>query len=453
MVSGLNGSRGGRKAPAANSSGGSSVNPARVADSQKNDLIHPCWLRELCRIYRAGKAATKGGSPGHGPSSFATCEPPPATAGRRPAATRRAPRLSSQAEDRRPGTGVGVSERGVTMESHRRATTPGNPPIPDSFPGPRAADDSFLEPVEKNQVPAILLDGKQLASELRLELASQLQGLVAGGLPTPHLVAVLVGDDPASQVYVRNKHRACEAAGLRTTVMRLPADTSQAELEAVIAGLNADATVHGILVQLPLPKSLDTRAVLDAIHPEKDVDGFHPINAGLLAQGRPRFVPCTPLGVLELLHRYQIDVRGRHAVVVGRSDIVGKPMALLLSAKESPVAPEVCNAIVTIAHSQARDLRALLLSADLIVAAVGQPEMIRGDMVRPGSVVIDVGINRKGDTLVGDVHFSEVSQVASAITPVPGGVGPLTIAMLLRNTVTATLKSAHDDVSLPSSPQ
>jgi methylenetetrahydrofolate dehydrogenase (NADP+)/methenyltetrahydrofolate cyclohydrolase len=288
-------------------------------------------------------------------------------------------------------------------------------------------------------VTAAILDGKAMAASIRNEIATQLLEHRAGGVPQPHLVAVLVGDDPASQVYVRNKHRACEQAGLKTTVVRLPAETPQATLLSTIERLNGDRDVHGILVQLPLPRALDTRAVLDTIDPRKDVDGFHAINAGLLSQGRPRFVPCTPLGILELLHRSGITVRGRRAVVVGRSDIVGKPLALLLSARESPVSPEVCNATVTLAHSQTPELAGVVREAEIVIAAVGQPELIRGSMLRHGAVAIDVGINRQGDRLVGDIAFDEAREVASAITPVPGGVGPLTIAMLLRNTVDAAI--------------
>lgn len=272
---------------------------------------------------------------------------------------------------------------------------------------------------------------------------------VDGGGARPCLVAVLVGEDPASQVYVRNKHRACEQAGIAGDVRRLPADTTQDQLIALIDSLNADPAVHGILVQLPLPvaedpsKQIDARAVLDAIDPAKDVDAFSPVNVGLLMQGRPRFLPCTPRGVVELLHHYQLPTAGKHVVVVGRSDIVGKPMAMMLAGSDGVCGPQYANATVTMAHSRTHDLPGLLRSADIVVAAVGKPELIRGEMLKPGAVVIDVGINRVGDRLVGDVHFESAAAVASAITPVPGGVGPLTIAMLLRNTVTAAMANGQ----------
>jgi methylenetetrahydrofolate dehydrogenase (NADP+) / methenyltetrahydrofolate cyclohydrolase len=284
---------------------------------------------------------------------------------------------------------------------------------------------------------ARILDGKALAGTIRGELGGLVAAHVAAGHLPPGLTAILVGEDPASQVYVRNKHRACSEVGMAGTVLRLPATTTTDQLLVAIDRLNGDRATHGILVQLPLPRAIDARRVLDAIDPRKDVDGFHPVNVGLLSQGRPRLVPCTPLGVIELLHRHQIDVRGKHCVVVGRSDIVGKPMAQLLVQRDSPVASTTCNATVTIAHSGTRELKELTRLADVLIAAVGQPEMITGDMIRPGAVVIDVGINRVGDRLVGDVHFDQALSVASAITPVPGGIGPLTIAMLLKNTLLA----------------
>ncbi len=284
---------------------------------------------------------------------------------------------------------------------------------------------------------AILLDGKQTALAIRAEVAEQVEQFVAAGNRRPCLVAVLVGDDPASQVYVRNKNIACEKAGIEGRVHRLSADVSQAELMKLISELNADDAVHGILVQLPLPASMDERQVLDAVDAAKDVDAFNPCNVGLLMQGRPRFLPCTPAGIVQLLHRYDIPVAGKHVVVVGRSDIVGKPMAMLLAAKDSPCGPSAANATVTLAHSRTADLAAVVRSADVVIAAVGRPEMIRGEMLKPGAVVVDVGINRVGDRLVGDVAFDEAMEVASAVTPVPGGVGPLTIAMLLSNTLQA----------------
>lgn len=290
---------------------------------------------------------------------------------------------------------------------------------------------------------ATRLDGKAIALEIRNEIAREVQQWVAEGNRSPKLAAVLVGDDPASQVYVRNKERACERAGIASVLDRMPASTTQAELLDRIAQLNRDDSVSGILVQLPLPSvdrggaGVDERAVLDAIDPRKDVDAFSPVNVGLLMQGRPRFLPCTPHGMIQLLHRCKMSTNGKHAVVVGRSDIVGKPMAMMLAQKDGSCGPETANATVTLAHSRTANLAEVCRSADILIAAVGRPEMIRGDMIREGAVVIDVGINRVGDALVGDVAFDEAEKVASAITPVPGGVGPLTIAMLLHNTLLA----------------
>lgn len=290
---------------------------------------------------------------------------------------------------------------------------------------------------------ATLLDGKAIALEIRKEIAAEVGEFVAAGNNPPKLAAVLVGDDPASQVYVRNKERACEKAGIASVLDRLPAATTESELLGRIDELNADNSVSGILVQLPLPGpslggvGLDERKVLDAIDPGKDVDAFSPVNVGLLMQGRPRFLPCTPHGIVQLLHRYQISTSGKHVVVVGRSDIVGKPMAMMLAQKDGTCGPETANATVTLAHSRTANLKEVCLSADILIAAVGRPEMIRGDMIRDGAVVVDVGINRVDERLVGDVAFDEAMEVASAITPVPGGVGPLTIAMLLHNTLMA----------------
>ena len=290
---------------------------------------------------------------------------------------------------------------------------------------------------------AVRLDGKRVAKEIRAEIASEVQQFVAAGGPTPSLTAILVGEDPASQVYIRNKERACREAGIAGAVERLPAETSQTALLTRIARLNEDPATHGILVQLPLPRhgnggnGFDQRVILDAVSPWKDVDAFSPVNAGLLMQGRPRFLPCTPHGVVQLLHRSGISVAGKRVVVVGRSDIVGKPLAMMLAQRDGTCGPDVANATVTLAHSRTNDLAEITRAADCLVAAVGIPEMIRGDMIRPGSVVIDVGINRVGDRLVGDVAYDEAVEVASAITPVPGGVGPLTIAMLLHNTLLA----------------
>ncbi len=293
---------------------------------------------------------------------------------------------------------------------------------------------------------ATLLDGKRIAAEIREEIAENVlkfQSKCKAKI-VPCLAAVLVGEDPASQVYVRNKQRACEKAGIEGRTHRLAAATTQSELIGLINELNRDVSVNGILVQLPLPKEgnggegFDERAVLDAVDPLKDVDAFSPVNVGLLMQCRPRFLPCTPHGVVELLSRSHLSVAGKHVVVVGRSDIVGKPMAMMLAQKEGSCGREVANATVTIAHSRTENLAEVCRSADCLIAAVGVPEMIKGSMIKPGAIVIDVGINRVGDRLVGDVAFEEAVEVASAITPVPGGVGPLTIAMLLHNTLLAT---------------
>jgi methylenetetrahydrofolate dehydrogenase (NADP+)/methenyltetrahydrofolate cyclohydrolase len=279
-----------------------------------------------------------------------------------------------------------------------------------------------------------LIDGNQVSSDLRAALASRVAAMKAAGGPTPGLAVVLVGEDPASQVYVRNKHKRAVEAGMASFEHRLPADTDAATLLALIDQLNRDHLVHGILVQLPLPKQIDTEAVLQHIDPAKDVDGFHPINVGNLCTGAPAMVPCTPLGCLILLKRELGDLTGKRAIVLGRSNIVGKPMAQLLLR-------ESCT--VTIAHSKTRDLAAECRRADIVVAAVGKPLMVKGDWIKPGAVVIDVGINRvpglePGKTrLVGDVDFAEASKLAGAITPVPGGVGPMTIAVLLRNTLEA----------------
>lgn len=290
---------------------------------------------------------------------------------------------------------------------------------------------------------AAILDGKRIAGEIRDEVAEEVRQFVQSGGPQPCLAAVLVGEDPASQVYVRNKGRACEKAGIEGRTLRLPAETSQEELVQTVQRLNEDTSVHGILVQLPLPAGgnggagFDERVILDTVDPLKDVDAFSPVSVGLLMQGRPRFLPCTPHGIVQLLHRCEISVSGKHVVVVGRSDIVGKPMAMMLAQRDGSCGREVANATVTIAHSRTADLAKVCQSADILIAAVGVPEMISADMIRPGAVVVDVGINRVDDKLVGDVAFDLAKEVASAITPVPGGVGPLTIAMLLHNTLLA----------------
>jgi methylenetetrahydrofolate dehydrogenase (NADP+)/methenyltetrahydrofolate cyclohydrolase len=269
---------------------------------------------------------------------------------------------------------------------------------------------------------ATLIDGKARAAALRAEVAAGVAKLARA----PGLAVVLVGEDPASAVYVRSKGKACREAGMESFEHRLSIDTSEADLLALVRQLNADPAVDGILVQLPLPAHINANAVIATIDPDKDVDGFHPVNAGRLASGLHGFVPCTPLGSMILLKEVRSSLSGLDAVVIGRSNIVGKPMAQLLLAE---------SATVTVAHSRTRDLPALVRRADIVVAAVGQPEMVRGDWIKPGATVIDVGINRVDGKLVGDVAFGEAVEVAGAITPVPGGVGPMTIACLLSNTL------------------
>ncbi|MFN4061632.1 MAG: bifunctional methylenetetrahydrofolate dehydrogenase/methenyltetrahydrofolate cyclohydrolase FolD [Paracoccus hibiscisoli] len=275
------------------------------------------------------------------------------------------------------------------------------------------------------------LDGKAFAARLRARIAAQVADLAPRGI-VPGLAVVLVGEDPASQVYVRSKGRMTREVGMTSFEHRLPATTDQQTLLALIARLNADPAVNGILVQLPLPKGLDEAAVINAILPEKDVDGFHILNVGRLATGQKAMVPCTPLGCLMLLRDHLGSLAGRNAVVIGRSNIVGKPMAQLLLRD---------SATVTVAHSRTQDLAALCRQADILVAAVGRAHFVQGDWIKPGATVIDVGINRTEAGLVGDVDFAAASQIAGAITPVPGGVGPMTIACLLANTLTATARS------------
>jgi methylenetetrahydrofolate dehydrogenase (NADP+)/methenyltetrahydrofolate cyclohydrolase len=277
-------------------------------------------------------------------------------------------------------------------------------------------------------VTARIIDGKALAAALRAEVAAK----VATAGFTPCLAVVLVGEDPASSVYVRTKDRAAREAGIEARTIRLPAETAQADLLATIRTLNDDPAIDGILVQLPLPAGIGAQAVIEAIDPAKDVDGFHPMNVGYLADGRPKMVPCTPLGVMKLLQATGIETAGARAVVLGRSAIVGRPMARLLVA---------ADATVTIAHSLTRDLPAECRRADILVAATGKPRMVQADWIQPGATVIDVGINRLPDgRLVGDVAFDASATVAGAITPVPGGVGPMTVACLLENTLTAALR-------------
>jgi methylenetetrahydrofolate dehydrogenase (NADP+)/methenyltetrahydrofolate cyclohydrolase len=286
-------------------------------------------------------------------------------------------------------------------------------------------------------LPATVLDGKAIAAQIERELTEQVIDFIQNNAHEPVLAAVLVGDDPASAIYVKNKRSACERAGIESRLHRLPASTTEEELLELIAELNTDDAVHGILVQLPLPPQIREQRILDAVHPLKDVDCFHPENVGLMMQGRPRYLPCTPHGCLQILHRSRIEVSGQHAVVVGRSEIVGKPLAALLSAKASHLGPAACNATVTICHSRTRDLAAICRQADILVAAIGRPRFITGEMIKPGATVIDVGINRIDSGLVGDVDFAAAREVAGAITPVPRGVGPMTIVMLLHNTLAA----------------
>lgn len=275
---------------------------------------------------------------------------------------------------------------------------------------------------------AQILDGKALAAEIRSEVKTQVAALAEKGVSTA-LAVILVGDDSASQVYVRNKIKACADTGIRSLEFRMPAETTQQQLLAKIAELNADEGVDGILVQLPLPKQINADAVISAIDPVKDVDGFHVANAGALVTGKQGFVPCTPFGVMRLIEKSGVNPRGKSAVIVGRSNIVGKPMALLLLA---------ADATVTVAHSRTPDLSSVTRNADILVAAVGRAKLIKADMVKPGAVVIDVGMNRdENGKLCGDVDFAEVKEIAGSITPVPGGVGPMTIAMLMQNTVLA----------------
>ena len=280
---------------------------------------------------------------------------------------------------------------------------------------------------------AQILDGKVMSNAIKAEIAEKVAALKEQGV-TPGLAVILVGEDPASQIYVRNKAIGCQQTGIHSETITMPADTTQEQLEAEIRRLNADPAIHGILVQLPLPSHLNEAEALAVILPEKDVDGFHIMNAGSLLNGLEGVVPCTPRGALEMIRRTGIDLNGKEAVVVGRSNIVGKPMAILLMQE---------NCTVTICHSRTHDLAEHTRRADVLVAAVGRPRMITADMVKPGAVVIDVGINRVDGKVVGDVDYEGVKEVASWITPVPGGVGRMTIAMLLANTLQAAERTLH----------
>ena len=292
---------------------------------------------------------------------------------------------------------------------------------------------------------AKILDGAALALEIRGEVAVGVKEMIQNHRVTPGLAAVLVGEDPASAIYVRNKRRSCDEVGMFSETFVLPADTDQAEVLALVERLNADVRFHGILVQLPLPAQVDTQKIIESVDPDKDVDGIHPCNVGKLVQGRPDFIPGTPAGIQQILLRNGYDPAGQNVVVCGRSEIVGKPLAILLMQRQ-----EGANATVTICHTRTKELAEHTRRADILVAATGQPNMITADMVKDGAVVIDVGINRVDDAsrrsgyrLVGDVDFEPVSKKAEAITPVPGGVGPMTIAMLLVNTLTAARINIH----------
>ncbi len=289
-----------------------------------------------------------------------------------------------------------------------------------------------------------ILDGKQLAQTIKAELRIEVDQIKTQGGKIPHLVAVLIGDNPASQAYVRNKVRSCEEVGFLSTLIHRPADTTEKELLEIVEQLNGDSSVDGFIVQLPLPKHIDEHKVTLAIEPRKDVDGFHPVNFGRMAQGLPCYLPATPMGILEILKRYEIPTSGKEVVVVGRSNIVGTPISILLSRKGYPG-----DATVTVCHSRTADLAAHTRKADILIAAIGAPEFVKGDMVKEGAVIIDVGINRvedptskSGYKLVGDVDYAAVAPKAAWITPVPGGVGQLTVVALLIN----TLKSARNEV-------
>lgn len=280
---------------------------------------------------------------------------------------------------------------------------------------------------------AKIIDGKAIAAKIRSEITEGVKELKLRGI-TPGLAVVLVGDDPASRVYVSMKEKACQDAGIFSDEYKLAADTSEAELLELVEKLNNDSRIHGILVQLPLPPQIDTEKVLEAISPKKDADGFHPYNVGRLSVGKPLFQPCTPYGVMVMLKEEGVDLAGKEVVVIGRSNIVGKPVAMMCLAQ---------NATVTVCHSKTRDLAQVVARADIVIAAVGRPEMVKGDWIKEGAVVIDVGVNRVGEKkLVGDVDFAAASQRAAAITPVPGGVGPMTITMLLYNTLESARRSA-----------
>lgn len=284
----------------------------------------------------------------------------------------------------------------------------------------------------------MLLDGKKAAKEIKMEIAKEVAGMIDKDLPAPHLAAVIVGEDPASQTYVRSKEKAAKSVGITSTIYHLPGKTTEKELLEVIDFLNKDDDISGYIVQLPLPQHIDEQKILMAIDPRKDVDGFHPGNIGRMVLGLPTYIPATPLGILELLRRNDIQMQGKNVVVIGRSHIVGLPMSILLGQKA-----EYGNATVTLCHSRTKNLSSIIKEADVVIAAIGVPQFIKAEMIKPGAVVVDVGIHRvpasneKGYKLTGDVDFEEVEKIAKAITPVPGGVGPMTIAALLLNTLKA----------------
>ena len=280
---------------------------------------------------------------------------------------------------------------------------------------------------------AEIIDGKFVSAEVRKNLKTEIESFIKDTGITPGLAVILVGNNPASAVYIRNKHKACLEVGINSYEITLPEQTTEQELISKIDELNGDPDVHGILVQLPLPKHISEEKIINRISPDKDVDAFHPANVGKIVIGKYDFIPCTPAGIMELLHFYNVDITGKECVVIGRSNIVGKPMSLLLLAE---------NGTVTVCHSRTKELKEVTKRADILVVAIGKPNFVGADMVKPGAVVIDVGINRKEDgKLCGDVDFEAVSPIASMITPVPGGVGPMTITMLLKNTLTAAKKT------------
>lgn len=290
-----------------------------------------------------------------------------------------------------------------------------------------------------------IIDGKKLSDLLKTEIAAEVEKIKASGGKIPHLAAVLVGDDPASQVYVRNKVKSCKDVGYKSTLIRRPADATEADILSVVDQLNNDPDVDGFIVQLPLPKHINEEHVTLAIDPKKDVDGFHPVNFGRMALGLPSYLPATPYGIMTMLERYNVPTAGKNAVVIGRSNIVGTPMAILLSRKGNPG-----DCTVTLVHSRTKNMKEIVAQADIIVAAIGRPEFVTAGMVKDGAVVIDVGINRiedpshpKGSRLVGDVAYEEVAPKCSFITPVPGGVGPMTVMSLIMNTLKANRKEIY----------